>query len=60
MFSLVGVWLLGIFTFTIGNIFFLVLDLTGKPSVFLRYKIQEDKGVPVSVGMLLWYLFYEL
>ncbi|XP_064383183.1 fatty acid hydroxylase domain-containing protein 2-like [Halichondria panicea] len=43
-----GVWLLGIFTFTIGNIFFLVLDLTGKPSVFLRYKIQEDKGVPVS------------
>ncbi len=47
-FSFVGVWLLGIFTFTIGNIFFLVLDLTGKPSVLLRYKIQEDKGVPVS------------
>lgn len=35
-------------TFIIGNIFFLVLDLTGKPSVMLKYKIQEEKHVPVS------------
>ena len=38
-------------TFVIGNIFFVVLDLTGKPSVMLKYKIQEDKHVPVSVPL---------
>ena len=37
------------FTFIVGNIFFLVLDLTGKPACILKYKIQEEKGVPVSV-----------
>lgn len=26
----------------------MVLDLTGKPAALLKYKIQEDKGVPVS------------
>lgn len=35
-------------TFVVGNIFFIVLDLTGKPSVMLKYKIQDEKHVPVS------------
>ena len=32
-----------------GNFFLIFLDLTGKPAALLKYKIQEDKGVPVSV-----------
>jgi hypothetical protein len=30
------------------NIFFTYLDLTGRPAALLKYKIQEEKGVPVS------------
>ena len=45
---IIGLSLLGFLTFVIANIFFVVLDLTGKPSALLQYKIQEDKGVPVS------------
>ncbi len=56
-----GVTLLGIATFIVVNVFFMVLDLTGKPSVFLKYKIQEEKAVPVSeqcyiCGWNVWYL----
>ena len=41
-------------TFVVANTFFMVLDLTGKPAALLKYKIQEDKGVPVSnITMLL-------
>lgn len=35
--------------FVVANSFFAVLDLTGRPSFLLRYKIQEEKTVPVSV-----------
>ena len=45
---IIGVGLLGFLTFVIANIFFMVLDLTGRPEALLQYKIQEDKGVPVS------------
>ena len=45
---LVGSWLIVVPTFVVANIFFMVLDLTGKPAALLKYKIQEDKGVPVS------------
>lgn len=34
--------------FVVANIFFAVLDLTGKPAFLLKYKIQEAKTVPVS------------
>ena len=34
-------------TFIAANTFFMILDLTGKPAALLKYKIQEDKGVPV-------------
>ncbi|XP_064383184.1 fatty acid hydroxylase domain-containing protein 2-like [Halichondria panicea] len=44
----IGVGLLGFLTFVIANIFFMVLDLTGRPEALLQYKIQEDKGVPVD------------
>ena len=35
------------------NIFFTYLDLTGKPAALLKYKIQEEKGVPVSLAIAL-------
>ena len=31
--------------------FFTYLDLTGKPAALLKYKIQEEKGVPVSLDL---------
>ena len=30
------------------NAFLLYIDITGKPAFFQRYKIQEEKNVPVS------------
>ena len=37
-----------IVAFIVGNVFFVVLDLTGKPAALLKYRIQEEKTVPVS------------
>lgn len=34
--------------YTLANMIFLFVDLTGKPAFFKRYKIQEDKNFPVS------------
>ena len=34
--------------YLVSNAFFTYLDLTGKPAALLKYKIQEEKGVPVS------------
>lgn len=44
----VGTTVVPLMTFVVGNVFFVVLDLTGKPACMLKYKIQEEKGVPVS------------
>lgn len=38
--------------FIVGNIFFIILDLTGKPAALLKYRIQEEKTVPVSCTKL--------
>ena len=45
---------LGTILFTNGviwgaNALLLILDATGKPSFLLRYKVQEEKQVPVSI-----------
>ena len=37
--------------FVIANLFFGILDLTGKPEFLLNYKIQEEKTVPVCWGL---------
>lgn len=34
--------------FVLSNLPFALLDLTGWPSSLLKYKIQEEKAVPVS------------
>ena len=34
--------------FILGNIFYTIVDLTGKPAWVLQYKIQEEKAVPVG------------
>ena len=33
--------------FILANAFFTFVDITGRPSFMLQYKIQEDKNVPV-------------
>jgi hypothetical protein len=38
----------GFAVFVLTNSFFAVLDLTGRPSFLLKYKIQEEKTIPVS------------
>ena len=43
-----GTVLAGNITFTLCNSFLAFVDLTGKPEFMLKYKIQEDKNVPVS------------
>lgn len=47
--SCTGVSLVPFVVFVVGNVFFVILDLTGKPSAMLKYKIQEEKAVPVSL-----------
>ena len=39
------------------NIFFTYLDLTGSPAALLKYKIQEEKGVPVSLNLYSYRFF---
>ena len=41
--------------FVVGNVFFTFVDLTGRPTFMLKYKIQKDKNVPVS-GILERYI----
>ena len=38
--------------FIVGNIFFIILDLTGKPAALLKYRIQEEKSVPVCFACI--------
>ena len=35
------------FVYVVVNFFFAVIDITGKPEFLLKYKIQEEKAVPV-------------
>jgi sterol desaturase/sphingolipid hydroxylase (fatty acid hydroxylase superfamily) len=48
-----GSWIVSNFVFWAVNSFLIFLDVTGKPQVLLKYKIQEDKNVPVDTGRLL-------
>lgn len=41
--------IIGVLAFLIVNLPFAFLDLTGRPRTLLKYKIQEEKPVPVSV-----------
>ena len=34
------------------NSFFMILDVTNKPNFLTKYKMQEDKNVPVSTYIL--------
>ena len=44
----IGTQIFGVIAFVACNAFFGVVDLTGKPEFLLKYKIQEEKIVPVS------------
>ncbi len=35
-------------TFLVVNSFFAILDLTGRPEWLVKYKIQDEKTLPVS------------
>ena len=39
----------GVLMFAVANSFFAVIDLTGKPEALLKYKIQDEKTVPVCM-----------
>ena len=45
--SSTGSHIVSVSTFILSNTFFTFLDLTGKPEFMLKYKIQEEKTVPV-------------
>ena len=44
----IGSSLIPLIVYWVGNTFFIFLDLTGKPAALLKYRIQEEKSVPVS------------
>ncbi len=46
---IVGSSVIPIIVYLASNIFFTYLDLTGRPAALLKYKIQEEKGVPVRI-----------
>ena len=43
-----GTTLYGYVVYILVNVFFSIVDLTGKPAFLKKYKIQEDKNFPVS------------
>ena len=40
--------LVGVLFFILVNVVFGILDVTGRPRALVKYKIQEEKPVPVS------------
>ena len=44
-----GPWFMSNAVFILANVFFTFVDLTAWPKFMLRYKIQEDKNVPVRL-----------
>ena len=46
--SCLGSSVIPMIVYLASNIFFTYLDLTGRPAALLKYKIQEEKAVPVS------------
>ncbi|CAB4026362.1 fatty acid hydroxylase domain-containing 2-like [Paramuricea clavata] len=46
--SIIGTNLVGFLVYWIGSLFFCLVDLTGRPAWVLRYKIQDNKQVPVD------------
>ena len=38
--------------FWLSNLFFILLDITGRPAFLLKYKIQADKNTPVCLYLL--------
>lgn len=38
----------GLLVFLVANSFFAILDLTGRPQWLVKYKIQDEKTLPVS------------
>lgn len=51
--GVIGTTLYGMLVFWLSNLFLLILDVTGKPYILLRYKVQPDKNVPVPREQLL-------
>ena len=51
-----GSVLSGTAAFVLVNSFFAFLDLTGKPEFLVKYKIQEEKSVPVSCWLASYWL----
>ena len=47
--SCVGSSVIPMIVYLASNIFFTYLDLTGRPAALLKYKIQEEKAVPVRI-----------
>ena len=57
---IIATQIFGVVIFVLANAFFTVLDLTGKPEFLLKYKIQEDKAVPVSIIIITGTMFCSL
>ena len=53
-----GTTLVSMSVFWTFNAFLLFLDITGRPTALLKYKIQEDKNVPVLMWRLLLLFVY--
>ncbi|XP_064608320.1 fatty acid hydroxylase domain-containing protein 2-like [Liolophura sinensis] len=52
----IGIWgTLGFTTavFWLANLLFLLIDITGKPAALIKYKIQQDKNIPVPFPKLM-------
>ncbi|XP_077988111.1 fatty acid hydroxylase domain-containing protein 2-like [Glandiceps talaboti] len=51
MFS-VGTWMVVMTTYWVVNLSLLYIDLTGKPKILSRYKVQPDKNAPLDPALL--------
>lgn len=46
--NFIGSSVIAMFAYLLSNVFFAIVDLTGRPQWVQQYKIQEDHTVPVS------------
>ena len=63
IFIIIGTQMITIIVFWTANSLFMFLDLTGRPQYLHKYKIQDDKNIPVSLYSLLcklnsWSFFF--
>ena len=58
--SFLGSSALASLSYVLCNAFFVFMDITGRPNWIIKYKIQKDKNIPVSIHLIILIVSHKL